>query len=367
MNRFHNLDYLRGLAAFGIMIYHYFTWTYGVFSSESFLGKFGVYGVSIFYVLSGVTLYLVYFKQMDASLKSIRDFFIKRVFRIMPLLWLAIFLTYFLSSSLPKVNYIFFLNVTGLFGIIDCNVAIARGGWSIGNEIAFYLFFPFFVILSKRYKIGFYILSTIILIIFIWFAFYRIDANSTIQKEWAKFVNPLNQVFLFLSGYLLGYFFVKTEISHAFKLLLFFGALALFTFLPVSGDRVRLITDFNRIIFSLLCIVICFSVFKMEIKPHPIIHMLLSRLGEASYSVYMLHPIIFAFFIRVINYYSGHFGALPKSLVIIISVPCTLVMSYIIYQRFEKYFIKKGKDLSLVFSQKNQSLTFQSLPGTKDR
>ncbi len=52
MKRLYNLDYLRGLAAFGIMVYHYMKYTFGTFTADSFMGKIGIYGVSVFYVLS---------------------------------------------------------------------------------------------------------------------------------------------------------------------------------------------------------------------------------------------------------------------------------------------------------------------------
>ena len=77
MRRFYNLDYLRGLAAFGIMVYHYRFWLTGEFSSDSFMGRVGLYGVSIFYVLSGLTLFLVYYEKMHFSKEAVLQFFKK--------------------------------------------------------------------------------------------------------------------------------------------------------------------------------------------------------------------------------------------------------------------------------------------------
>lgn len=82
MNRIYNLDYLRGLAAFGIMIYHYLTWSKGEYLSDTFLGKFGIYGVSIFYILSGLTLYYVYYEKMNISKNELISYLKKRIFRI---------------------------------------------------------------------------------------------------------------------------------------------------------------------------------------------------------------------------------------------------------------------------------------------
>jgi peptidoglycan/LPS O-acetylase OafA/YrhL len=48
MKRLPELDYLRGLAAFGIMIFHYLSWTRGEFSADDTMGRIGIYGVAFF-------------------------------------------------------------------------------------------------------------------------------------------------------------------------------------------------------------------------------------------------------------------------------------------------------------------------------
>ena len=157
-NRLYNLDYLRGFAALGIMVYHYCSWGLkGIYSfhAETFLGRVGVYGVSIFYVLSGLTLYYVYYHKMKPGAKDVKDFFVKRLFRIFPLLWLATILTIitrFPTDGMPG-PYILFINFTGLFGFIDWTEAIGTGVWSIGNELVFYIFFPIFILHLFRFII----------------------------------------------------------------------------------------------------------------------------------------------------------------------------------------------------------------------
>lgn len=99
------------------MIYHYLTWTLGIFSADTFMGRFGIYGVSIFYVLSGLTLYYVYYDKMKPSKEEIVSFFKKRAFRIFPLLWLVTFVAIFLSRKIPDFTNLF-LNLSGLFGFI---------------------------------------------------------------------------------------------------------------------------------------------------------------------------------------------------------------------------------------------------------
>lgn len=148
MNRLYNLDYLRGIVAFGIMIYHFFTWSFGTFSSDTFLGRLGIYGVSIFYVLSGLTLYYVYHSRMEPTKDDIIYFFNKRIYRIYPLLWLATISSIILSRKFPDIQNLA-LNLTGLFGLFKWDTYFATGAWSIGNELVFYIFFPLFIFFKE--------------------------------------------------------------------------------------------------------------------------------------------------------------------------------------------------------------------------
>ena len=186
------------------MIYHYLSLTYGNFSSDTFMGRLGLYGVAIFYVLSGLTLYYVYYEKMQPSLKDVLDFFKKRFFRIFPLLWLVTFISIMLSGKTPDPADLF-LNLSGLFGFIRWDKSFSTGVWSIGNEIVFYIFFPFFILLIKKFKPLMIMLSLAILVSYLYFAFVKLSPDLLLSEQWKNYVNPLNQVFLFLGGFLIGF------------------------------------------------------------------------------------------------------------------------------------------------------------------
>ena len=337
MNRLHNLDYLRGLAAFGIMMYHYLMFTFGIFPSETFIGRVGVYGVSIFYVLSGLTLYYVYYNKMLPSKPEILSFFKKRFFRIFPLLWLVTVISIILSKKLPDMTQLI-LNLTGLFGLIQWDKYFSAGVWSIGNELVFYIFFPFFIFFTKQSKIMMIILSLFIFSFYLYFAFILLDRNIDLQLQWRNYVNPLNQVFLFLGGFLIGLVFQNITIKNSVSLLVLILGLCIFIFYPVYGNTIHLVTGFTRIIFTVSCFLICLSFYKLSFKLPTIAHQPLALLGEASYSVYLLHPLVYS----IINIFSKYFFHFPKSIILILSVISTLVISYFVYEYFEKYFMKMG-------------------------
>ena len=185
LQRIDSLDYLRGFMATIIMIYHYSIWLFGNYDSETLLGRLGIYGVSTFYVISGLTLYIVYKNRL--SLKSLHTFFIKRFFRIYPLLWVCILLNIVLLGKSYSAEKIW-LNVTGLFGLVAPDQYIPTGAWSIGNELVFYLLFPILLISMKRVKWMAWFLSLLALFIIffmvfpflVWFGVVRAKCASAI-------------------------------------------------------------------------------------------------------------------------------------------------------------------------------------------
>lgn len=342
MNRLYNLDYLRGIAAFGIMLFHYLAWSQGRFTADEFMGRVGVYGVSIFYVLSGLTLYYVYFDKMQPVREEVIAFFRKRFFRIFPLLWLVTIAAVILKRELPNFTDLF-LNLSGLFGFVKWDVYFSAGVWSIGNELVFYVFFPFFILFTKKLKPLMVLLSIAIFGLYLYFAFWRIDSSQTSDHEWREYVNPLNQVFLFLGGFLIGLFFQNTRIKNSTVLVLLLLALGIFTFYPASANPITLVTGTNRLVFTACCFVICLCFYKLTFQFPGFIHKPLTLLGEASYSVYLLHPIVWAFSSAAWGLFNRYLFQLPQPVMLVMSIVATLAVSYFVYQYFEKYFMKLGR------------------------
>ncbi|WP_224995697.1 acyltransferase [Cesiribacter sp. SM1] len=346
--RLYALDYLRGLAALGIMIYHYLSWEYGTFEADTFLGRIGIYGVAVFYVLSGLTLYHVYFHKMKLNFGSFSDFYIKRIFRIFPLLWLVMLITIYLAEHKPD-GYRIFLNFTGLFGVLGWEKYIGVGVWSIGNELVFYLFFAVFIVLSKKQKGLFYILSAAILLLHFYFAFYMLQEEATLSRQWATYVNPLNQVFLFLAGYLIGWWWEGREVSLYLSFTLLVLAVTAFIFYPVEGDQIMLVTNANRLVFTGICLLLCFAIYKTNFTLPQFLHRKLRMLGEASYSVYLLHPIVLHYVKLGYAALGAQYMAFSLPAQLYTSALLTLLISYQVYIRFEKLFMRAGKSAADIY------------------
>jgi len=178
--------------------------------------------------------------------------------------------------------------------------------------------------------------------IYIYFAFFLLQEDKDLGSQWRNYVNPLNQVFLFLSGFLIVLILKNKVLKNGHILMLILAALAVFTFYPVSGDTINLVTGTNRLVFTAICIVICISFYKLTFKLPDFIHKPLTILGEASYSVYLLHPLIYNVLAKLFSKMQFT-NDLPLYILAITSGIVTLIASYLVYWYFERFFMKLGR------------------------
>lgn len=342
MSRLHSLDYLRGLTAFGIMIYHYTSSLYGEYDSSTFLGRIGVYGVSIFYILSGLTLYHVYYDSMKPSRSDILVFAKKRILRIFPLLWVVTILSVLINRTKPDFVDLF-LNLSGLFGFIRWDKYFSAGVWSIGNEIVFYTFFPLFVFFMKRFRFLVVLFFLFAFGFYLYFSFFQLNTDLTLSDQWRSYTNPFNQLFLFFSGFLIGVFFTRIQLKNIYLLFILIIAIILFSTFPVIGNTINIVTGINRLIFTLLSISICCCFYKLNYTLPPFFHRIFETTGLISYSIYLLHPIVWSIvskLIVLVNFNDVYFSG---KYIILTSVLITLIISYYSYNNFEKYFMRLSK------------------------
>ena len=334
--RINTLDYLRGLMALCIIVYHYFSWTFHAYDSATFLGVLGIYGVSVFYILSGLTLYHVYNNKLDFS--NLYSFFVKRIFRILPLLWLSIFLNIFLLGQTYNFRKIF-LNASGLFGFLDHDNYITVGAWSIGNELVFYSLFPMIIILNKWKHYWTEIFFLLSLMIAIYFAFWSLNSSGSLGHQWTMYINPMNQIFLFTGGMLIGKI-IGLKKSNTTSLLLFIVCVLFILFYPNSGDQINLVSGWNRIIYSFISFVLTISFLLIDTTIiNKIVDWGLTKLGHISYSLYLLHAIVFWTVAKYINRVES------QTLFLTICFISTIVVSYLSYNYLEMKFSKLGKRL----------------------
>jgi exopolysaccharide production protein ExoZ len=153
-----SLDLLRGVAVLLVVTSHCASEaTSVVHGLAAFAMDYGQLGVQLFFMVSGYTMMLTFGDKIDSA--AVRSFYLRRVFRIVPLFWIAIvFYLLFtkgegfriwaphgISASDVLLTFLFlhWSSVTAFNSVVP-------GGWSIAVEMQFYMLFPLLIRLFKR-------------------------------------------------------------------------------------------------------------------------------------------------------------------------------------------------------------------------
>jgi len=171
--RYPALDLLRCLAVMTIMMLHFAERAYAdLFPGplKSFIIK-GWYGVDLFFALSGFLIGGQIIEQLSANRFSFKEFYVKRLFRILPPYYvsiaviLALFFTgaarytpYAISPSQPESDIIQYVLVHAAY--LQNYIYVSAGNfrfqsgiyWSLAVEEQFYLLAPVVLYLLYRYK-----------------------------------------------------------------------------------------------------------------------------------------------------------------------------------------------------------------------
>lgn len=336
--RIDTLDWLRGLMALSIMFYHIVGWEGVHLDSNTFLGRFGVYGVSIFFILSGLSMAIVYNSYIK-NIKTAFNFIVRRVFRIWPLLWLVCFYLFFQQIFSGKdYSYKFLIiNLTTLFGFIKPSAYMATGAWSIGNEMVYYVLTPIILFFYNYKKVlgnSFFLFCLLIGFVF---AFFILKPEDSFENQWNMYINPFNNLFLYVSGIAIYYNFCEIDFNPKIINSILLLSLLMFCFLPFKGDQIVIVTGIGRVVFVIFSILIVFSFYKLKIILPFFLSKPLELLGISTYGVYIIHPLVYFFFKDQLNIKSG----------LLVLVPLfTIFFSILLYNFFELKFINMGKKLT---------------------
>lgn len=344
IKRIDSLDWQRGLLALAIMLYHLTSWQFSSLDASSLLGRLGIYGVSMFFVLSGLSMAIVYHGFIDGIRTSV-SFFIRRIFRIWPLLWLVIAFTVIVGiaeGSAPSWRLVLF-NLTTAFGFLKPSLYLNVGAWSIGNEMVYYALTPLILhAFNKNLNAGNLLVAGSVLAGLV-FSSGLLDANATLAAQWNVYINPFNNLFLYYLGIALYYnahSWVPGKISN---FLCFAIPVLIFVFYPVEGNQINIVTGLNRVVFCAASIVLVLAFYKNRFAIPQAFSRPLTHLGVLTYGVYLLHPVAYQATLMVVK----HFEMAPNPYAIaIVTIATTLILAQTAFTLLEDPCIRIGKRLT---------------------
>lgn len=199
-----DVDGLRAIAVMGVVAYHM-----GAFRAHG-----GFVGVDVFFVISGYLISSVILRDLERSRFSLRAFYERRIRRILPALVVMMLITacvcsYYqppsqlLGTALSLIAATFsFSNIYFLLATVHFPTWRSEPlspTWSLAVEEQFYIFFPLFLILVRRYLPG-RLKTAVITVAAISFV---LSAFGVYFFNWATFYLPITRAWELLLGTLL--------------------------------------------------------------------------------------------------------------------------------------------------------------------
>ena len=338
MNKLAYIQQWRGVAILLVLLAHSAHHNISKTLDNQYLDKFvwfGGHGVTLFFVLSAFTLCLV----QDNSSQNFnpKSFFIKRFFRIAPLIYLGLIAYSFIINKSLGFNIDLVLNLVFLSWLKPSAIYNGvPGGWSITTEFTFYYLFPIiYSVIVKKHNAVRWLLVSILASRVLIMVYARVYPNlSASMYE----LNPLVQFPVFFIGILLYQKIASKDIKiQRFDLVLTAIIIILhFLFIGfVIRDFVIYATMFALLIFSN-------SSYKFNIRP---LNQVVSFIGELSFTIYITHFAVNQFLIiKIFSFDDGSvFGLISRfSTLLLVSI----VLSIPIYYLIEKPLINLGKSLA---------------------
>jgi len=292
-------DFLRGLTALAVAGYHLLYWL-----DLAALHAFGSYGVYLFFVLSGASLAYTYAGRLEPGARAFGEFLWVRYLRLAPLylLLMAIVLPWKLRAGWStELATNIALNVTFLFGLTDPALsAFLIGGWSLGIEAIFYLLFPLLLRTALQPLAGWLVFGALVLLQALWIAnTIGGPAGYTTAAAVAYHQVPAFGAY-FMGGCLLGVARLRVpsgpDRPWGVVALLLAGFGLLYVLNPVrQGDE---LTGWRGALFASLCFGLVHLAGRLRWSGRAPRwrdwgERVSARLGDATYGLYLIHPVVF--------------------------------------------------------------------------
>ena len=378
INYFPGLDGIRFYAAILVVLSHI----------ESFKNRFeiptlklfpisfkywGDFSVTLFFVLSGylITYLLIVEKQKFLTI-NVGKFYMRRILRIWPLYYFVLLTGFFIWNQWsflwdPKISIDFlkyskdsffyhFLFLSNISLCLYAGLPYLGHTWSISVEEQFYLIWPVIIKYSSNILIS--LLTVLFLYLFLkLFVPYFIEDKN--WKEIYKNIIGYTRISCMAIGGLGAYFiYNRDKFNLKFRSFIYSYFFQMATFLAIL-----IIFYFQKkapfIHHELISVVFVFFIINISTNPESLLkfnHPIYRYLGNLSFSIYLLHPIVLGVLTSSISRLIPE-NYLPFEILIIIhfllSICFTILFAMISYRFIEKPFLKLKTVQEVVIVNRN--------------
>tara|TARA_B110000971_G_scaffold160311_1_gene163829 strand:- start:1136 stop:2164 length:1029 start_codon:yes stop_codon:yes gene_type:complete len=333
-SRLFYFDFTRAIAVLMVSAVHSAQITSKAFIHIS-IWELGRFGVQLFFIISGATVYMSYVGILKKYEQPILVFLIRRFFRILPL-FIIMGVGYSISKSIPIYNV---LSPTALFSPYYINSI--PGGWSIWNELFFYSLFPlYFLIRSSNIKSILFLVFFNIYSFVLNFRYFGLIENDSFYETY-DYENFGSQIILFIIGI---EFAAKNykRISILLIVNLIPSIMLKIAFFPNALFKTDFGANYWISLIAISCILLLFLskkiVLNRFLSSESFIGKFFGEIGKMTYSMYMIHFIVI-YFLR------SHLENLYAEVSVLIITSITVVISYIVKPYSEEIWSNLGRKL----------------------
>lgn len=281
----------RAMAAIFVAFYHVYT---ELFNGGSYWPKiqtfspfsFGHSGVDYFFVLSGFVIYYVHNKDINRP-ERLSVFFLKRFSRIYPIYWLILIAVVLVGLLLPLTKGAAtggisnFLSSFFLIAIAERDYSnpqtIIPVAWTLFHEVMFYAVFSLLILNRKLGAIA----------MALWLAGSVFSMGSDAPTLLSVYFAPIHMLFLF--GAIVGWFYIHREAKRP-AVWLFLGIVLFFVTGYFEVSQPELVPrQLSSLPIGIASAMILFGAAFLERYGRLAVPAILVFLGNASYSIYLLH------------------------------------------------------------------------------
>jgi peptidoglycan/LPS O-acetylase OafA/YrhL len=335
-----NIQILRGLAALAVVIAH----AAAQFPGAGIIPRIDATqaGVDVFFVISGFIMVYV----TEQRRQTCREFLLSRIVRVVPNYWFYTILTCALVLVAPAVFRETSFNmphlVLSLLFIAHQNPAIPgsaspllRPGWTLNFEMFFYLLFSLsFVAWEKRVRVTTVVITTLVTIGVLF------PVTSVV---YTFYTNGIMLEFVF--GMLLAVLYLRgmPKVPGIVPVLFMLSGILTMIAMPWNAERVTVV---RALCFGVPAVaIVTASLLARELRDG-FGARLLTRMGDASYTVYLSHPFILA----ACRVAATKLRVEPQSLAaesgfIVVATFIAIMAGYLAYQLVEVRLIKIARVL----------------------
>lgn len=324
-----SVQYMRAIASI-LVLMHHAAWKGEQYSTNPMdWFHVGTSGVDLFFIISGYIMCHV----VTAKKQSFVIFLKSRCARILPLYWLL--------TTIALFGFIFFpekINSSG--GVTDIlnsyilfptnNKYLIQNGWTLSYEFYFYVIFSigFFFDGICKYVVP----AAIIIFLVIIGAVLAIPASSTCNFFFSFFLLE------FVYGIIAFLILKKIKFSKYTSVCMLLLSIVCMVYVNING-----FSGYRVLYYGLPCFVLFVSLVSLErfcqIYKNNWILRFFEKLGESSYSLYLVHPFVLVV-LSVILYRAG---IASYGLVFILTlISCSMALGHCCY-----YFLEKKISLSI--------------------